>query len=84
MRPSDRDLVALGPFPGGVNNVARETSVPARSLREAINVNLSDDGKLRRREGYTLLESLPNASSIIGAGRRGFILAGSDLHAFEV
>jgi hypothetical protein len=84
MRPSDRDLVSLGPFPAGANNVARETSVPRASVREAINIDFSDDGKARRREGYALLESLPNASSIIGAGVRGFILAGSELHAFEV
>lgn len=84
MRPDDRDLQPLGPFPGGANNVARETSVPRRQLREAVNVDLSDDGKVRRRAGYELIEPLLEPSSLFGVGRRGFLLSGDTLYAFEV
>lgn len=39
-------------FPGGVNNVFREDSVPNEQLRSAVNVDLLPDGKVRRRSGY--------------------------------
>lgn len=84
MRPDDRDLQRLGPFPAGVNNLSRETSVPGRALREAVNVDLSDDGKVRRRDGYTLVETLESPSALFGAGRRGFVAAQGTLYAFEV
>lgn len=84
MRPSDRDLQQLGPFPGGANNVSRETSVPSRSVRAAHNVVQSDDGKYRRREGYELVEEFAHASSLFAAGRRGFVLDGDTLYTFEV
>ena len=83
MRPSDRDLQQLGPFRAGINNLSRETSVPRAALREAVNVVLSDDGKVRRREGYELLEPLPGATSIFASGRRGFVSAGGTLFTFE-
>ena len=84
MRPSDRDLEALGPFPGGANNLARETEVPRTQLREAVNVDLSDRGTIRRRRGYAKLEALNDAGALLGYGRRGFVLEGDELLAFEV
>lgn len=84
MRPSDRDLQQLGPFPAGANNLSRETSVPRRSLREAVNVDLSDDGKVRRRKGYELIEPFEAPSALVAYGRRGFVLADGTLYAFEV
>lgn len=84
MRPTDRELERLGPFPYGANNLAPETSVPSRALREAVNVKLSDDGKISRREGYQLIEPLEGATSVVGVGTRGFVNAGTDLYAFEV
>ena len=45
----------LGKFPLGKNNVAKETSLPKGSLRDAINVELDDAGNGRLREGYELL-----------------------------
>lgn len=45
------DLQAIEGFPRGVDNIARDT--PAGALRIAENVDLSDEGKPRRRAGYT-------------------------------
>lgn len=84
MRPSDRDMQRVGPFPAGANNLSRETSVPGRALREAVNVNLSDDGKVRRRDGYALIEAMESPTALFGAGRRGFVAAETTLYAFEV
>lgn len=84
MRPDSRDLSTIGPFPLGANNLARETSVPRSQLREAVNVDLSDGGKARRRRGYTKLDDLSHATSLLGYGNRGFVLEGDELLAFEV
>lgn len=83
MRPSDKDLQTLGPF-NGANNLSRETSVPRKAARELRNVVPSDDGKVRRRPGYTRVEDLTNGSSVVGDGRRGFVNDGGTLYAFEV
>lgn len=84
MRPENRELSSIGPFPLGANNLARETSVPRTQLREAVNVDLSDNGKARRRHGYTQLDALSHATSLFGYGERGFVLEGDELLAFEV
>lgn len=60
MPVSDDALIRLSGWPAGINNVARELDMPRGeagqplTLREATNVDLSDTGKPRRREGYTL------------------------------
>ena len=51
------DTVDLGKFPLGKNNIAKETSLPEGSLRDAINVDVDDAGNTRLREGYELLYS---------------------------
>jgi len=50
-------------FPGGVNNVFREDSLPDEQLRKAVNVDLLPGGKLRRRSGYTRRLDLSDARS---------------------
>lgn len=49
--------INLDKFTKGKNNVAKETSLPEGSLRDAINVDVDNVGNTRRREGYTLLYS---------------------------
>lgn len=49
----EEQLITLSEFPGGVNNVAREDSLPPGTLRAAVNVDLLGTGKIRRRPGYT-------------------------------
>jgi hypothetical protein len=48
----DKDLARFEGWPLGVDNVARETDVSAKALREAVNVDLSPSGKPQRRRGY--------------------------------
>lgn len=83
MRPSDRDLTPIGPFRRGVDNMSGETDVGLRSLREAVNVNVSDTGRVSRRDGYTLVSTM-SASDIVGVGNRGFIAADGTLLTFDV
>lgn len=56
---SDKALIQSGPWPLGVNNLAKEGALPTdengnvRALREAENVDLDRDGFARRRGGYS-------------------------------
>lgn len=50
-------------FPGGVNNVYREDTVPPTQLRSAVNVDLLPGGKVRRRKGYTRRVAFADARS---------------------
>lgn len=58
------ETIDLGKFPLGKNNIAKETSLPEGSLRDAINVDIDNSGKPRLREGYKLLYSGINISSL--------------------
>lgn len=76
-------LRAIGPFPSGANNVSLETSVPTRSFRKGVNVDVTDDGKIRRRTGRVKLFDAA-ARDLFGYGQRGFFAVGSDLYRFNV
>jgi len=62
-RPRDADLIPIGPFPRGANNLAREDSVPATAFRRGVNVDVyPGTGKVRRRKGQTQVNELPTAN----------------------
>lgn len=83
MKPSDRDLVTLGPWPRGIDNVSAEHAVKPGSLREAVNVNLDDDGRLSRRDGYEKLFEENEPHSLFAYGRRAFYAAADTLKQIE-
>ncbi len=82
--PRDSDLMTLGPWKGGANNLASETNVPAASFRKGVNVDVTDAGKTRRRAGRTLVEAAVEPHSGFGYGTRGFFSQGGQLCVFEV
>jgi len=45
--------VTLSPFPQGMNNIQKESKLPEGSLRSAINVDITDDGSIRRRKQFS-------------------------------
>lgn len=81
-------LPTIGPFPLGVNNrkydheltspVGRET---VDLLRSAVNVDVSEDGKVHRRPGFTLVAPGGAPHSAWGDGKAGFYADGPDLFA---
>lgn len=77
-------LTALGPWPLGANNLALETSVPRRSFRHGVNVDVTDDGKLVRRSGYSHVIEAVEPGNLFGYGPRGFFVEGTRLFGFEV
>lgn len=79
----DGQLTPLGPFTG-IDNVHAEHEAPASSLRKAENVDITDAGRVRRREGYTLKHALVGAHSAWADARLGFglVAAGTTLYRF--
>ena len=79
-------LPTVGPFPFGVNNrrpphdltqAVGNTTVDL--LRDAVNVDISDTGKLRRREGFTQVFE-GRAHSAWGDDKAGFYAEGGTLY----
>lgn len=83
MAVDERSLVAVGPFPAGANNIALETSIPGRSFRKGVNVDVYDDGKIARRQGYEKIFDAVEPRSLYGFGQRGFFAVEGDLYACE-
>lgn len=76
----DRHRTAEFPgFPGGVNNVFREDSVPNQQLRSAVNVDLLPDGKVRRRSGYLRRLALSDGRSAASHLGKIYLADGTDL-----
>lgn len=82
MIPSDRDLIKLGPWPQGANNLALETQVPRGSFRKGVNIDIADSGRAMRRHGRTQVFT-GETSNLFGYGDRGFFVEGQDLYGFE-
>lgn len=93
--PDDQSLPRFEGFPGGVNNRIRETETGPDGgfLREAVNVDLSTEGKPRRRPGYAQAiagyahslwrhPSLPFALAVIDG--RLVTLEGPDLYQTDL
>ncbi len=84
MATRESDLVQIGPFPSGANNLALETSVPSRSYRRGVNVDVADDGKVSRRKGRVKEFDAVDVHSLFGVGNRGFFAVRDMLFGFTV
>lgn len=60
--------VVLGPFPGGVNNRALEHELPDGTVRAGINVDITNSGRTRRRQGRTAVLEQAGCHSVFGYG----------------
>lgn len=80
MPVNDKDLLRLRGIPGGINNVAREDSLPrnedgiATAVREAVNVDINDAGKFARRPGYMRVRNLTRGHSGFGGWAEAMLL----------
>lgn len=71
--------VTLGPWPKGMNNRASEFDLPEGTLRDAFNVDVTNQGRMRRRRGTTLLEAGQDKHSVFGHGPHFLYADGADL-----
>lgn len=66
----DKELAPVGPWPAGIDNLHDETQLKTTdkgvriALRDAVNMDLSDDGKLKTRGGKTKVVDALNAHSL--------------------
>lgn len=75
----ESDFTTFRGWPAGKNTVAPETRVPKKSLREALNVDLDNDGIPRRRAGYTEVYSGSDIHSLWGDGSLTMFVEGTEL-----
>ena len=80
----------IGPFPFGINNRRDETDLSVRIerstidlLKSAVNVDVVDDGTLRRRSGTTRLAPEPLHSLWGDGGPVGYAVRGTELLALD-
>lgn len=83
-------LASVGPFPLGVNNRREDHDLSVMQersridlLRSATNVDLTDDGRVRRRQGRTLVASYPEAHSLWGHQNSGFLASRQNLYFLQ-
>lgn len=62
------ELVKLDGWSKGVDNVREEYDLDKKSLRKALNVDITGSGKLRRRDGYSLLVAGTDVHSLWSYG----------------
>lgn len=83
--------IKLGPWPAGMNNVAPDHALPTSkygrviALRRAVNVDINDTGKVRRRKGSTAAVPLTGAHSLWrdAAGGDAYVIVGDTLRRFD-
>ncbi|MEG0194488.1 MAG: hypothetical protein RR857_23855 [Comamonas sp.] len=87
---ASKQLPRIGPFPFGVNNRLADHELTQSVgdgavdlLRAAVNVDVTANGKLRRRAGFTLAHA-GRAHSAWGNDKAGFYADGSDLYHLAV
>lgn len=79
---ADESLVALVPATG-VNNLGDERAQAPNTLREAVNVDINREGRLRRRAGRTRVIAAPGCHSLWRPRdyHRGFYVQGGALRS---
>lgn len=71
--------VTLGPWPKGMNNRASEFDLPEKTLRDAYNVDITNNGRARRRRGSTLIETGSGRHSVFAYGSHFLFVRGDQL-----
>lgn len=87
----EEDLQPIGPWPAGVNNVAKENELPTNeegipvALRVARNVDIGNAGWPQRRSGYINRITAGRAHSLFNAFDDAYLLAvvDGDLRAYD-
>lgn len=75
-------VAPINGWPKGVDNVHQDYELSADSLRRAVNVDVLDSGKLRRRAGHTQVTALTGAHSMWGDGKRSYFAYNNGIYEF--
>ena len=77
---ADKLTVSVGPWPKGVDNRSPDYAVPADALRNAVDVDLTQDGHIRRRAGYSRVLSVVAPHSLWSCPAGAFFAAQGALY----
>ncbi len=69
--------VSLGPWPAGINNQVRDYVMPRNAVLDAFNVDFTDEGHVKMRQGFKDCVAMDNARSLSNEGSKT-MLAWSD------
>lgn len=69
----------LGPWPSGMNNRMPDHAMPGNTLRNAVNIDIDNAGKIRRRNGFARVLSASGAHSGFSCGGGTFFVDGTRL-----
>lgn len=61
---AEKPTIEVGPWPKGIDNRSPDYAVPADALRNAVDVDLGRDGRVRRRKGYTRIVDVVTPHSL--------------------
>jgi len=69
----------IGPWPKGINNSSRDYVLPKDAALDALNVDVTDEGHIVRRSGYSQTQAIDNGHSLRTLGGKTFIGLGTSL-----
>jgi hypothetical protein len=72
-----------GPWPGGINNRANETALPAGTVRDAINVDPGPSGVFTLRSGFTKSATTGALRGALSVGSSILMADGNSLRLFS-
>ena len=79
----EKGLIDFAGWPQGVDNVREEYDLDPKALRDAVNVDITGTGKLRRRSGYSLLVSGSDVHSLFAYGSKVLFVDDGVLYSME-
>lgn len=71
--------IRLGPWPAGMNNRQEAHALPEGTLRNAVNIDIDNQGRLRRRGGYSRIVAAVGAHSGYACAGGVFFVDGTRL-----
>ena len=70
----------FGGWPSGMDNIHADYELDAKTLRRAVNADVLDSGKIRRRKGFSPFLSEPGAHSLwASSSGAAFFVSGQTL-----
>lgn len=77
---AEKPTVTVGPWPFGIDNRSPDYAVPAEALRNAVDVDLGRDGRVRRRKGYARIVDVVAPHSLYSCSVGTFFAARDTLY----
>lgn len=70
---------SIGPFQNGMDNKAADAALDPHAVRDAVNVDITKEGTISRRKGFTMFVAAERCHSLFSNGARAFFADGTTL-----